>query len=340
MAHELATSADGSVSFAFKGARNGIWHSLGQQMPDDADVPMMAKAAGWDFKLMKSYVRFATERGQDAASMATFADYCVIFHGRTKKPLAVTSDTFELAQPEASEDLVSRLVSTLDGRIDTMGVTHAGAGLFACIDVGESIRIAGSDILRPRVLFHTKNDGSAKTRVKNVVTRVVCNNTVQAALGEGKHAADIVLSHRSEFVPAKLAAQYALMIDDLKRTAEGFRLLAQTPVPMPAAQEVVFELYNDRRSEASKADPKRDIRNSAGFQTILGLFAGAGRGANMPGVKGTAWGLFNASTEYLEHHATARSASHRFDSNLDGTAAELKDAMFRKLMERATADAE
>lgn len=334
MAHMIADNAvTGEASFAFKGKRALIWHGLGQEMPDDADVPAMAEAAGYNFRIMANKVRY-----NNGDANVVFPGYKALFHSLSKAPIGIVGEDFQVAQPAASQELIERLVQVLDGRIDTMGVTHHGAGLFASIVVGESIRICGTDIIQPNALFHTRNDGSAKSRVKFCVTRAVCNNTVQAALGEGKHAGDMVVSHRSKFDPVKIAAEMALQVAEWQATAEKFRMLSQTPVSMATAQDIVFEVFNDRRSDASKADPKRDIRNSTGYKTILGLFAGAGRGATLPGVKGTAWGLFNGFTEFLEHHGNAKSASHRFDSNLNGTAAEVKDAAFTKLVTLATAE--
>ena len=330
MSDMLATDLEtGDASFAFKGPRSGIWHAKGQQCADDADVATMAQQAYWNFRIMANKMRY--NNGAGSANAATVEGYKVLFHSITKKQIGVVGDGFNVAQPEASQDLVERLVQVLDGNIDTMGVTHDGAGLFAGIIVGESIRICGTDIIRPRAMFHTKNDGTARSRVKFVVTRPVCNNTVQAALGEGKHAGDMVVSHRSVFDPVRIASEMALQVAEWQATAEKFRMLSQTPVSMPTAQDLVYNVFNARRVDPT-AESKRDIRNSAGYIKVLGLFAGAGRGATLPGVKGTAWGLFNGFTEYLEHHATAKTLSHRFDSNLDGTAAEIKDDAFRALM--------
>src|SRR5690606_11309338 len=111
------------------------------------------------------------------------------------------------------------------------------------------------------------------------------------------------------------------------------------PLALASGERFVFDLFNARRSDATKQDPdgpvgagRRDIRNSVGYKTVLGLFAGAGRGMNKPGVKGTAWGMLNAVTEYVDHHAQAASASHRFESAANGAGAALKAQAFDRLV--------
>src|SRR5690606_3456740 len=163
-------------------------------------------------------------------------------------------------------------------------------------------------------LLATKNDGSMNTHGKMSDIRAVCWNTTQAAIASDKHARDFKLSHRNEFDPQRLAAYWAANLAAHRHRVERFKLLAQTPVAHDTADRVVFDLFNAKRADDKKQAPdaivaagsgKRDIRNQNGYKMILGLFNGTGRGATMPGVRGTAWGLFNAVSEYVDHHATA-----------------------------------
>jgi hypothetical protein len=56
------------------------------------------------------------------------------------------------------------------------------------------------------------------------------------------------------------------------------------------------------------------LKQSAAYQTMLALFEGQGRGADLPGSRGTAWGLLNAvtlcgvKTKSTESVSTYRSA--------------------------------
>jgi phage/plasmid-like protein (TIGR03299 family) len=334
MAHMLAQDTNGVFQFAFRGQRTQIWHGHGQQMEDTATADDMLDSGGWNFKIVPTRVRYYTDKD----TLAVDDDNVVQLHSVTKHRLGITSSKFEPAQPAEMRILVKRMADALGGRVDTVGVTHDGAGLFANIQIGEAIRIVGTDILQPNMLIHTMNDGSAQTRGKSCLTRAVCNNTVQAALGEGKHVADMRLSHRSEFDGARVAAHWTAAIAEQRAVAEQFKMLAQTPVSHRTADELIFSLFNDKRADSVKENAKRDIRNGTGYKTILGLFSGAGMGSTMPGVKGTAWGLFNSVTEYLDHHVNAKNDSIRWTNANLGSGADMKDAAFRKCLELAMAD--
>ena len=66
------------------------------------------------------------------------------------------------------------------------------------------------------------------------------------------------------------------------------------------------------------------VVNSRGFQAIDALFNGQGKGANLDGVAGTAWGWLNAVTEYTDHHIRATSDENRTHSAWFGQGETLK----------------
>jgi hypothetical protein len=66
------------------------------------------------------------------------------------------------------------------------------------------------------------------------------------------------------------------------------------------------------------------VVESRGFQSIQALFNGQGKGSNLDGVHGTAWGWLNAVTEYTDHHIRATSDENRIHSAWFGAGEALK----------------
>lgn len=66
------------------------------------------------------------------------------------------------------------------------------------------------------------------------------------------------------------------------------------------------------------------LTNERALKKVQSLFDGQGRGAELDSAKGTAWGLLNAVTEYVDHERRARSDDHRTDSALFGSGALIK----------------
>jgi hypothetical protein len=92
--------------------------------------------------------------------------------------------------------------------------------------------------------------------------------------------------------------------------------LANTSVSQEQAKSVV---------EALLAKSTKIPSESRGYKLILDLFNGGAKGANMDGVRGTAWGLLNAVTEYADFHIRASTQDNRLNSAWFGAGANLKE---------------
>jgi hypothetical protein len=57
---------------------------------------------------------------------------------------------------------------------------------------------------------------------------------------------------------------------------------------------------------------------------VQSLYEGQGHGSTQESAQGTAWGLLNAVTEYVDHERRARSNEYRMDSAWFGQGAVLK----------------
>lgn len=64
--------------------------------------------------------------------------------------------------------------------------------------------------------------------------------------------------------------------------------------------------------------------NDSAIKAVHALFAGCGKGATLPSASGTAWGLVNSITEFVDHQRRARSEDHRRDAAWFGAGATLK----------------
>ncbi|MFC7300051.1 DUF932 domain-containing protein, partial [Herminiimonas aquatilis] len=60
------------------------------------------------------------------------------------------------------------------------------------------------------------------------------------------------------------------------------------------------------------------------MRQVKNIYEGKGRGAELPSAKGTAFGLLNAITAYVDHERRAKSVDHRLDSAWFGPGAALK----------------
>ena len=67
-------------------------------------------------------------------------------------------------------------------------------------------------------------------------------------------------------------------------------------------------------STGVKHSEEKPVQGTKGFQTMMSLFKGSAMGGTLVSAEGTQWGLVNAVTEYVDHHARAQNPSNRLNS--------------------------
>ena len=77
-------------------------------------------------------------------------------------------------------------------------------------------------------------------------------------------------------------------------------------------------------SHLGHLDPAAKLVNERALKKVQALYDGQGRGAELASAQGTAWGLLNAVTEFVDHERRARSQEYRLDSAWFGQGANLK----------------
>jgi phage/plasmid-like protein (TIGR03299 family) len=214
---------------------------------------------------------------------------------------------YKLVQPRETLEFFRDLIDAAGFKLNTAGTLHGGRKFWALANINAEDRIVGNDLVKGRLMIATSCDGSMNTIVKNVAERVVCANTLAIALGESG-AGMVRVSHRTHFDAVAVKKQLGIAVTSFERFVTEARKLAARRVGAAETQLFIAKVLGK-----ADEDPVKVTEDKA-FQSILNLFNGAGRGAQLPGVKGTAWGLVNAVTEHVDHYARARTLDNRMDS--------------------------
>ena len=336
MAHEITIRANNTAEMAYTGEKP--WHNLGQQLDAGSSIEQWQAAAGMDWKIQRSKVRYFADR--EGATQLEMPDQHVLFRSDTKDALGLVSAKYKTVQPAQVLEFFRELTEGAGFELSTAGTLFGGKKFWALAKLPEAMAQIGSgDTIRGFLLLATSCDGSSATTGKFVCERVVCNNTLTMAMAEGGKA--VKVSHRNVFNAEKLKEQLGAAQHQFGAVVDAARALTQVRISRAQAEQFVRGLL--RPAEAAPVSPDAfaafmakvaadDQRAPRGEADILRLFAGAAKGDSLPGVHGTAWGLLNAVTEYVDHHATAKSDSHRMASAWFNGGDDLKTEAFERLM--------
>jgi len=321
MAHMIDTTSRATASYA---STQREWHGLGQMMTAGASIEDWQREAGMDYKVQRSVIRYATERDlTNAADFRTVDDKHVLFRSDTGAALGVVSDSYKVVQPTEVLEFFRDWANQGGLTIESAGVLFGGRRYFATAKLSDAVSVdGGRDKVVPYALLSTSADGSLATECRWTTVRTVCNNTLTMAR---KGAAAFKVSHRSVFVADDARAAVESAHAEFGAFMTAARYLATTKMNAKDAEDMTLRLLMRTNEEVTRA--------SAGFNRIMGLFNGEGKGSNFETAHDTAWGWLNAVTEYADHHIRTRSDENRKASALWGAG----DALKAKALELVSA---
>lgn len=292
------------------------WHGLGHQLPERQPLEVWAKEAGMDWEIRETPVRFITGSSGNLGAIESFPDNKVLFRSDTNAPLSVVSQRYQVVQPRHILEFYRDLSEVSGFELETAGVLKGGRKFWALARTGQSTTLRGKDTSRGYVLLATACDGTLATTAQFTNIRVVCNNTLAIALGNNTGA--VKVPHSTRFDPEMVKKQLGISVAGWKDFMDRMKTLSERKMKNAEVQRFFLSVFTDHASQTS------GVTNESAMAKALSLYEGRGKGADLPSAKGTAYGLLNAVTEFVDHERRARSTDHRLDSAWFGQGATLK----------------
>lgn len=301
------------------------WHGLGNQLTPKQPLEVWAQQAGMDWQIRETPVRFMTERAGGLGAIMSFDDHKVLYRSDTNAPLSVVSQRYKVVQPREILEFYRDLTEKSGFQLETAGVLKEGRKVWALARTGQSVTLKGNDTTNAFVLLATACDGTLATTAQFTSIRVVCNNTLAVSLQSGAKGA-VKVPHSTSFDPKAVKKQLGISVSSWDEYMHQLKALADRKVKALEAQNFFLRVFTDDSKPGGQTSERSMARTIA-------LFDGAGKGADLLSAKGTAFGLLNAVTQFVDHERRAMSVDHRLESAWFGQGAALK----KKALDQAMA---
>jgi len=307
MAHELETQ-NGVASFA--SFREPAWHGLGTVFTEEKNTSEMLVAANlnnWNVRLAD------VEIPNTLTSDKNY--FFVVRDNPTDKSqtdvLGVVGERYHVLQ---NEDLFSFGDTLLDGggRWETAGSIRGGRVVFGSLALERETVLdpnGVADKVKTYLLINTSHDGSIAIQASITPVRVVCANTLNLALGGvGRKKKGVKQSFKirhTQTANGKVQiAREALglanaYMDEFDKMAHA---MIQHEITAQQFNDIVLAAYPKPESDKKIALTKWTNK----VDTINDIYTGEFNGM----IAGSAWGAFNALTERLDWHRSARGGNN------------------------------
>lgn len=332
--HNLDMTND-RANIAFLGSRKDVWHQMGQEMLPNMNVAQWAAAAGLEWEAIKVPAIASLEGPQfdhiaPANRFRKVDGKRHIVRSDNGYPLGYVSDRYQVVQPREVLEWFEQYIGVDDRfQLDVAGSLKCGEIIWATATYKDPLEVAG-DRHVARLLMTTTFDGSGSTINKGVMTRVVCNNTLDVALVE--KGAAIKTRHSTKFDAEAVSKELAAV-------AQGFatyKKMGDAMVQNHMAKEEISNFFKaclDIPFDAKKEDVSTRKLNQ--FDALNQAYITTAH----EGAAGNAWAALNAITRYVDHDRSVQKGDvgvdvARFNSAQFGSGANLKAKAMDLLLPR------
>lgn len=314
MGHNL-NETNGKVSFA---STKTAWHKLGQMVENAMTAAEAIELAGLNYVVSK-----CDALAEINGKIVPVQDKFVTFRTDTNAPLGIVGGRYNIVQNKDAFGFFDAIIGGESAIYETAGALGLhGERIFITAKMPDFIRIEGTDdITEVYILLTNSHDGSGSIVAAITPVRVVCQNTLNAALRNTinkvsiRHTANAKHNLEEAHKLLKITHAYTNELN------EAFNHLSKKSITDNQVKELIKDLF-----KSEKEDSKR-IKNMQ-----EAVFASYVAGVGQYTVRGTAWGAYNGITHYLDHEKKYKNEDVKFNNILFGKSAETAQKALRALV--------
>jgi len=179
MAHNINFNEQ-TGQHSFFSVKEKAWHNLGQIVSDYPSSAEAIKFAGLDFEVIKAPNLHSFPDGTTKVSTNSFFTYRSDNYEVLGDKLG---NEYEVVQNREAFSFFDSIVDGKEGILyETAGALGKGERIFITAKLPDYIRVGYDDLIEKYLFLTTSHDGSGSITAAFTPVRVVCNNTLNAAL--------------------------------------------------------------------------------------------------------------------------------------------------------------
>jgi phage/plasmid-like protein (TIGR03299 family) len=286
--------------FMFSGRGEVPWHGIGAVLDGVLTSDEAIKAARLEWTVDQKPVFAAGNFAREIPG------YMANVRSDTREVLGIVSERYCIAQNRDVFAFADEVIG--NGRVkctyETAGSLFNGRRVFMLVNMPKG-RIVG-DEYQPYLCLSNSHDGSACLQVFLTGIRVVCNNTLTAAL----HTANRKISIRHLSIMAQRKEEALRTMGAASKYFHDLEAFAS----MLAGKKVSITKVLDKLFPVSREMSKRQLNSNTEVKELIkSLLSQKG---DLQNFKGTAWGAYQAIADYRSNAEPKRRTATYTDSRM------------------------
>lgn len=228
-----------------------------------------------------------------------------IANSKTMETLSVRPEGYTIIDHGEMGEIIESVLEQPNVQYETAGSLNNGKAVWCLVKLDEPFTLPGDDsAVIPYMAITNRHDGTAGCTLRATAVRIVCANTFRAAEMEGdRTGATYTFRHTRNWREHLDRAREA--VTGTRKEIEDYKVLATNLLGMPITegQRELF-VVNFIPAPPEGLITERVMNN---IETARGQLRGLFNSITNEQVKDTAYGLVQASVEYLDHVRRANS---------------------------------
>lgn len=342
MAHNLNYN-EKTGKHSFFTVKEKAWHGLGQIVQDYPNSREAIHFAGLDFTVEKRQLFTYDNENQNGNPHTDIIipeievpNYFATIRTDTEQVLGVVGKDYEVVQNEDAFSFFDAIVGGSDGiQYETSGALGKGERIFITAKLPDYIKVGNDDLIEQYLFLTTSHDGYGSITAAFTPVRIVCNNTLNAAL---KNCSSSVKIRHTANAKERLEQAHKVMGISNKLSeflGDAFNHWSKVRITDKHLRRLIQlamipnkEVFQKLQSAAGELSSHYTNVCDAAYE-----YAMSNPSQQLETTKGTVFGAYNAITGYFQNVRTYKDGEAKLKSLLYGGTAQLRTATAFQLCE-------
>ncbi|SEP05825.1 DUF932 domain-containing protein [Flavobacterium sp. fv08] len=325
MAHNINFNQQ-TAKHSFFSVKQPAWHGLGTVVQDYPTSEKAIAFAGLDYTVAKAPL-FA--KGADPLVSFNVPDQYATMRTDTNAVFGVVGKDYQIVQNRDAFAFFDAIVGGGDGILyETAGALGSGERIFITAKLPDYIRVgSGDDVTEKYIFLTTSHDGSGSITAAFTPVRIVCQNTLNAAL---RSASNFVRIRHTAGAKERLEQAHKVMglADMLSVQLEGiFNQWSEVKIKDREVKKLIQLALCPNKETLGLLKKGAEDELSAVYRNACDAafeYAMADDAQQMQTTKGTLFGAYNAVTGYYQNVRSFKTGEDKVKSILLGGTAQLR----------------
>ena len=319
---------------SFFSVQQKAWHNLGRILAGHPTSREAIVQAGLDYKVEKMplYTGADAPRIDQTCNerdriLIKVPHYFASVRADSAEPLGVVGKDYQIVQNQDAFTFFDAIAEFEGIRYETAGALGGGERIFITAKMPGEIRVGKDDLIERYIFLTNSHDGSGSITAAFTPIRIVCQNTLNAAMNS---KTSVVRIRHTSGAQQRLAQAHSIMGLASRSSAQSeaiFNRWAKVRISDPELKKLIaMAMAPNQEVLGNLKDGSVELLSSQFLNTVEDVYEYAltSPSQNLETTAGTVFGAYNAVTGYYQNVRSFKTAEDKVKSLYLGGTAQLR----------------